>query len=128
MKVVRKRWAVVLTSLWMFGTIYADVQHQQQDTIVYPFYNGFAKVMTEHVGIIDTTGKEVLPILYFDAPEYFGENQFRPIDPHSSECIGFVVDYDESAVWFDSKGTILLKEGKPFYGMSDTIPDVLWNY
>lgn len=98
------------------------------DTIVYPFYNGLAKVRVEHVGIIDSTGKEIMPVLFFDAPLYFGENQFRPLDPHSKECVGYLVDFDETAVWFDREGKILVKEGKTVYGVSDTIPEILWNY
>ena len=126
---MNKRMVFFFAAIIALGGIYAaEPPAYQWDTIVSPFYNGFAKVTVEPVGVIDTTGREVLPILYFDAPEFFGENQFRPIDPHSPECMGYVVDYDESAVWFDSKGTVLLKDGKPFYGVSDTIPNVLWNY
>lgn len=98
------------------------------DTVIYPFYNGLAKVEVEHVGIIDTTGRQIMPIWYFDAPLYFGANQFRPLDSHSPECIGYVVNYDESADWFDREGNVLVKEGKAMYGVSDTIPEVLWKY
>lgn len=95
---------------------------------VNPFFNGLATVATEHVGIVNTLGQVVIPLEYQDAPELFGDNQFRPVDKHSADCIGYVKDYDGACVWFDSKGTKLERNGKELYGVTDTIPNALWNY
>lgn len=95
---------------------------------VFPFYNGLATVYVDSVGVINPLGEIVVPLIYKEAPPFFGNNQFRPIDPTSPDCISYVKDYDNKCVWFTHDGKELVKNGKEVYGVLDTIPDALWNY
>lgn len=95
---------------------------------VFAFYNGLATVFTDSVGVINQQGEPVVPLVYKEAPPFFGNNQFRPIDKNSPDCIGYVKDFDGTCVWFTHDGKELVRGGKEMYGVLDTIPEALWNY
>lgn len=116
------------------STLYALVDMTGKEVVpptytkVFPFYNGLATVSTGMVGVINPQGETIVPLVYQDAPPFFGDNQFRPIDPNSPDCIGYVKNTDGTCVWFNHDGKELVKNGKEVYGALDTIPDALWNY
>ena len=95
---------------------------------VYPFYNGLATVWTDRVGIINQQGETIVPLIYWEAPAFFGNNQFRPLDKNSADCVGYVKDSLGLCVWFTHEGKQLVTNGKEMYGVLDTVPDALWNY
>lgn len=119
---------------WAKDSLYALVDIGGKELVaptyvkVFPFYNGLATVQAGHAGVVNTRGEVVVPIAYKECPVLFGDNQFRPLDKNSPDCIGYVKDYDDACVWFDHEGRELVKNGKAMYGASDTIPEALWNY
>lgn len=116
------------------STLYALVDMTGKEVVpptynkVFAFFNGLATVNAGSVGIINTKGETIVPLVYLEAPPFFGDNQFRPIDKNSHNSVGYVKDFDGKYVWFSYDGKMLVPNGKEMYGVLDTIPEALWNY
>lgn len=96
---------------------------------VFPFYNSFSVVVAgNNVGLINAAGNEVVSPKYVDSPIKFGDNQFRPYDPLSPDCIQWLQKADHTFDWINKQGVIIANSNKAIFNMLDTIPNALWNY
>lgn len=123
-------WAKVGDLFGLIDTAGTELVEPKYHT-VYPFFNGFSTVVAgEFVGFVNRLGVEIIPLdyKYVRTNIYFGDNQFRPVDPLSDDCIQWLEKGDATFDWFNKKGELIVVNTKKMFDITDVIPDQLWNY
>lgn len=94
------------------------------------FTNGVAYVSKDNLyGYINSSGNLITNIEYIGAQSRFGLGcPFRFNRNDNDLSIGWVRAVDKKIVWLDSNGKIICESDKTIYGITDTIPNALWDY
>ncbi len=99
-------------------------------SVVCDFKYGVAAVLVKDAcGLIDTTGKELVQIIYSRTPIPFGNSQFCMRNNHNAPLhLTFLTHPQLSSIWIDENGKEYKNFTKPVFNSTDRIPEELWDY